>query len=186
MLDPFLGQIALFPYGYAPQGWADCAGQLLPINQYSQLYSLIGTTYGGNGRTTFGLPDFQGRASLGFGAPPGRQAYAIGQRGGMESVGLTEDTLPAHNHALFASGAQGTINKPGGSLLASPYTGLSDPTTGSIYNPARPNEVMGDLVIGPAGTAPPTPHDNMQPSLVLRYCIALIGILPSRTPGAVQ
>jgi microcystin-dependent protein len=178
MQDPYIGQISVFAFSVIPRGWAVCNGQVLAIASNPQLFSLIGTTYGGNGTTNFALPDLQGRAPLGFGTGPGLQPYAIGQSGGQETNVLWQNTIPAHTHALFVSASNGTTNTPSPDvLLAAPWTGLADPTGGKIFNPAAPDQTLGDLVIGPAGTPNPR-RDNMQPSQVLRYCIATQGIFP--------
>jgi microcystin-dependent protein len=180
MLDPYIGQISVFAFSLIPRGWAVCNGQLLAISSNTKLFSLIGTTYGGNGTSNFGLPDLQGRAPLGFGAAPSRLPYALGQSGGVETNVLWENTMPAHTHALLVSGSNGTTNTPSKDVLvAAPWTGLSDPTGGAIYNPAPPDQTLCDLVIGPAGSTTSNPRrDNMQPSQVLRYCIATDGIFP--------
>jgi microcystin-dependent protein len=182
--EPFLGQIALFPYTFAPGGWMDCAGQVLAIGQYGSLFALLGTTYGGNGTTNFALPDLQGRAPLGFGAGPGLQPYNLGAAGGQEGVVLTEATTAAHTHPLQASRAAGTANTTNDAMLALGQKGLSDPSFANIYNPAPPNQTMMESTIEPWGMSTPQAHDNMQPSLVLRYCIAVSGVFPNRSQGA--
>jgi microcystin-dependent protein len=182
MPDPYLGQIELFAFNFAPQKWAVCAGQLMNIFQYTALFSLLGTTYGGDGRTTFALPNLQGRAAVGFGDPPGRPTYKLGLADGQETVLLTQDTLPAHSHSLVASAQTGTTSTPNGQMLAVPRSGLTDPSLGRIYNAASPNQSMSEKVITPSGSASPLqPHDNMQPSLALNYCICLDGIFPTRS-----
>jgi microcystin-dependent protein len=136
----------------------------------------------GDGKTTFRLPDLQGRAAVGFGNPPGRPTYNLGQADGQEAVLLTQDNLPAHSHALVASAQAGTTDSPNGQMLATPRQGLSDPTLGKIYNTASPNQSMSEKLIPPAGsTSPLQPHDNMQPSLALNYCICLDGVFPPRS-----
>jgi microcystin-dependent protein len=180
---PYLGQIALFPYSFAPYGWMDCAGQYVPISQMTALFGLIGTAYGGNGTTTFCLPDLQGRAAIGFGPLPGGKTYAIGQQDGAEYVTITDDTMPAHNHALAASTAQGTTNNPTGNILA--RVGAGPPqgeTKGKIYNPGQVNVTLQGSSIVPAGGSgggAQQSHNNMQPSVVLRYCICVSGSMPT-------
>ena len=179
MSEPFLGQITVFPYNFAPMGWADCAGQLLPISQYTALFSLLGTQYGGNGQTNFALPNLQGAVPVGQGPQPGGSTYVIGETGGAETVTLTTGSMPAHTHALNATTAPATVNLPSGQLLATALKG--NPISGDkgdIYNAAPPDTGLTPGSIQFAGGS--QPHNNTQPFLVLRYCIALTGIFPSR------
>jgi microcystin-dependent protein len=170
----FIGQIALFPYGFTPAGWAECDGSGVAKARYQALYSLIGTAYGG-GPDVFLLPDLRGCAAVGFSA-----AYPIGQRGGAEGVVLTEDFIPPHVHSLNACSSAGKTNDPSGAVLANAVSGGLEPDKlGLIYNPAKPTSQFGNS-IQPAGSQ--KPHNNMQPSLALRYCICLDGIYPQ--PGA--
>jgi len=179
MSQPFLGQITLFPYNFAPRGWANCQGQLLPISQNTALFSLLGTMYGGDGRTTFGLPDLQGRAAVGQGTLAGGGTYALGEQDGVEGVTLTTSTMAGHNHNVNATTSQGTINAPAGALLATAALGPPRQSNrGNVYNPGAPNTGLVPASVGPAGSG--QPHNNVQPSLVLRYCIAINGIFPSR------
>ncbi|MBV8410465.1 MAG: tail fiber protein [Alphaproteobacteria bacterium] len=181
----FTGQIAQFPYSFAPAGWAECAGQTVPIGQYSDLFSLIGTAYGGDGQRNFGLPDLQGRAALGFGTLPGGGTYGIAQKDGSEYVALTDATMPFHQHLLTAINAQGTTNTPKGNILAQVSGGdLEAPSKGNIYSAGQPNVQLQYLnpaggSDGQGGPGPTQPHNNMQPSVVLRYCICLTGIMPN-------
>src|ERR1700693_2163593 len=112
MSEPFMGQITLFPYNFAPYGWADCAGQLLPISQYSALFSLLGVAYGGNGTTNFALPDLQGRVSVGPGTAPVGSTYLVGEPGGVENVTVLPNTMPMHSHALSVTLVHGTVDTP--------------------------------------------------------------------------
>ncbi|MBV8407542.1 MAG: phage tail protein [Alphaproteobacteria bacterium] len=179
MSDPFTGQIRLFPYSFAPLNWADCAGQLVPVSQYPALFSLLGTTYGGDGTHNFALPDLQGRAALGQGTLAGGGTYALGQKQGAEYAAVTPDMMPPHSHALNASSAWGTSNTPKGGLLAQVAGGdLQGPSVGNIYKAGRPNVTLQSTTVAPVGGQ--QPHNNMQPSLALRYCICLQGIFPSR------
>ncbi|MGD0104328.1 MAG: tail fiber protein [Rhodopila sp.] len=179
MSEPFLGQITVFPYNFAPMGWADCAGQLLPISQYSALFSLLGTQYGGNGQTNFALPNLQGAVPVGQGPQPGGSAYVIGETGGAETVTLTTSSMPGHTHALNATTASATVNLPSGQLLATALKGNPiNGDKGEIYNVAQPDTGLTPGSIQPAGGS--QPHNNTQPFLVLRYCIALTGVFPSR------
>jgi microcystin-dependent protein len=172
-MEPFIGQIQAFGFSFAPRGWALCEGQLLPISQHSALFSLLGTTYGGDGRTTFGLPDLRGRASFQFGQGPGLSNHPIGQKGGAETVTLTAATMPTHTHVVTLKGtdAAASQSKPENNHLAS----------GNIYAPAG-----GGLVslAGDASTAAETggngAHQNMPPFLAINFCIALEGVFPSR------
>lgn len=180
MSEPFIGQITAFPYGFPPSGWADCNGQLLPISQYTALFSLLGTTYGGNGTSNFALPDLQGRIPVGQGQMATGSDYSMGEQNGQEAVALTAATVPPHTHALTASTALGTSNNAPDMILATAQKnkakGVSD--RGNIYNPAAPTTALAPVSIAPVGQS--LPHNNIQPSLVLRYCIALTGVYPPR------
>jgi microcystin-dependent protein len=180
MSEPFLGQITVFPYNFAPYGWADCAGQLLPISQNAALFSLLGVQYGGNGTSTFALPDLQGRVPVGQGQLQGGSDYVMGEEAGAETVSITSATLPSHSHSLNATAAHGATNEPAGQLLATPYTGTPRAyTKGNIYNTAPADTALAPTAVSPAGGS--QPHNNIQPSLVLRYCIALQGVFPARS-----
>jgi microcystin-dependent protein len=167
MSEPFIGEIRLLPFNFAPRGWAFCQGQILSIAQNTALFSLLGTTYGGNGTTTFALPDLRGRVAVSAGQGPGLSSYTLGQQSGVESVTLLTTQMPSHSHLVNCNSGDadsGTpLNKfPAG---ASSYSG----SAGSTMNPGT---------IGNAGGS--QPHTNVQPLLVLNYCIALEGIFPSR------
>ena len=136
MAQPFLGQITVFPYNFAPYGWLDCAGQLLPISQYSALFSLLGTTYGGNGTSNFGLPDLQGRIPVGQGQLTGGSDYAMGEAAGAENVTLLITNMPAHSHGLGAIEVDGTTNNPSGKVLAKALR-TRPPRARSIIRPRR-------------------------------------------------
>lgn len=171
MADPFLGEIRLFGFGYAPQGWAKCDGQLLQINQNNALYSLLGIRYGGDGRTNFNLPDFRGRVPLHRGT-----GYTIGQKGGAEAVALTIDTMPAHNHSAFGTTDAGYAFKPdGGIKCLATSTDATDP----IYQTPQSLLAMNAGVISANGGG--QTHNNMQPSQVINFCIATTGIYPPRS-----
>lgn len=167
MSEPFLGEIRLMSFNFNPTGWALCNGQLLPINQNQPLFSLLGTTYGGNGQTNFALPDLRGRVPLHVGA--GR---TLGLRDGTELVTLTPGEIPAHQHSLMASTSGGDQQIP--SILA---------TAGNLYGaPANLVEIGAAAPNGPSiGPSGAGPHENMMPFEVITFCIALIGIFPSRT-----
>lgn len=171
MADPFLGEIRLFGFSYAPQGWAKCDGQLLQIQQNNALYSLLGIRYGGDGRTNFNLPDLRGRVPLHRGT-----GYTIGQKGGVEGVSLTYDTLPAHNHPAYGTTAPGDTWKPNSATALATSTDATDP----IYLAPQTSMLsMNAAVISVSGGN--QPHNNMQPSLVLNFCIATTGIYPPRS-----
>jgi microcystin-dependent protein len=166
--EPFLGQIILVPYNFAPRGYAFCQGQILSIAQNTALFSLLGTTYGGNGQTTFALPDLRGRHAVSQGQGPGLSFYTLGEQGGVESVTLTTQQMPAHPHLANATMTTANDTKPAGNYLA----------VGGAYINAAPNTQMGAQMISPAGNS--QPHENRDPYLALNYCIALQGIFPSR------
>ena len=174
-MEPFIGQIQLFPYGFAPSGWMECDGRGLNSQQYTALYALIGMAYGGVG-TVFLLPDLRGCAAVGFGSA----AYPIAQRGGVEAVTLTLDNNPRHGHSFNASSEPGTVNDPTGAVLANAVAaGLEPAYLGLIYNPGMPpDKTLGAFGTSVAPAGGQQPHNNMQPSLALRYCIAFEGINP--------
>jgi microcystin-dependent protein len=169
--EPFIGEIRLFPYDFAPRGWAFCNGQLLSISQNTALFALLGTTYGGDGRVTFALPDLRGRVAVSSGEGPGLSAYELGGAGGVESVTLSEAELPAHTHPVSVNGASSGSSKPTNRYLgrASGATAYASSSNGTTLNP--------DAVV-PAGGS--QPHENRPPHLALNYCIALAGLFPSR------
>jgi microcystin-dependent protein len=166
-MEPFLGEIRLVPFSFAPRGWAFCAGQLLPINQNQALFALLGTTYGGDGRTTFALPDLRGRVPIGAGQSGTGSSYELGSTGGQETVKLTASQLPAHSHRVGASS--------GGSTTRNPSNGV--PAAGSAYA-ATANAKMSTAMISRSGGG--QAHDNRQPYVSLNYILALQGIFPSQ------
>jgi microcystin-dependent protein len=168
MSEPFYGEIVLFAGNFAPRGWAFCDGQLLSIAQNTALFSLLGTTYGGNGQTTFALPDLRGRTPIGPRQGPGLSNRDLGQQVGEENVTLTVNQLPAHNHPL--RGSDGAVNS------TKPTSAV--PAKGGSYSTANPNVTMHPQAAGISGGS--QPHDNMQPSLGLNYIICIEGIYPSR------
>jgi microcystin-dependent protein len=169
--DAFLGQILIVGFDFAPQGWAFCDGHLLPISQNTALFSLLGTTYGGDGTTTFALPDLRGRIAVGFGQGPGLQDYSLGETGGEEFVTLTIAQMPAHTHPLMGQSALGTSASPMGGIWAAQ-------SRLEVYSSATPDSAMGGASISNAGGS--QPYDNRSPYLVVNYIIALQGIYPSR------
>jgi microcystin-dependent protein len=184
IMDPFIGQICLFGFNYAPVGWMACNGQLLPIAQNSALFALLGTTYGGDGRTTFAVPDLRGRVAVGQGNGPGLSPVAIGQMAGTSAVTLTINQIPAHQHpttVTINAGADANLtNVATGRALASevrspsaPPLMYTDSANGTILRADAATVTTG--VIGGSQA-----HDNMQPYLGLNYCISLQGIFPPR------
>ena len=177
MSQPFLGEIRIVAFSYPPRGWALCDGGLLAIQQYAALYSILGTTYGGNGTTNFALPNLQGRAAMHWGSGPGLSTTTIGEVQGSDTVALTSAQLPTHTHILQG----GTATAPGTQLVATPsptaLLSLSNPLL--AYAPtASPAVPFAPQAITPSGGA--QPHTNAQPRTALLYCIALAGIFPSR------
>ncbi len=171
--EPFLGEIRLFPYNFAPQGWAFCNGQIMAIAQNTALFSLLGTTYGGNGTSNFALPDLRGRLAVSSGQAPGLSSYTLGQQSGSESVTLTLNNLPGHNHTVSPGANDGaaTAQRPAGAVMAR--------GTASIYaNAADGSTTMASSATSSTGNS--QPFSSIQPLLVLNYCIALQGIFPSR------
>jgi microcystin-dependent protein len=168
-MEPFIGQIQLFAFGWAPRGWALCAGQLLQISTNTALFSLLGTTYGGDGRVTFGLPDLRGRVPLGQGQGPGLGNYDLGQVGGSETVTLSVAQMPTHNHAMAGSGSA-TSKSPANLVPAFN-------SAASAYGAPDGTQMAGAFAQNQGGSQP---HDNRQPYLTMSYCIATEGIYPSR------
>lgn len=164
MAEPFLSEIRLFACNYAPQGWALCNGQLMPINQNQALFALLGTTYGGDGKVTFGLPDLRGRSPIHVGG-----AYALGQKSGEESHVLVAGELPAHTHVAQGSSATPNMASAAGNYWATQTSNAFAQTPNSSMNPASVTAVGGSQ-----------PHENRQPFLALNFCIALQGIFPSQ------
>ena len=172
MNDPLLASIVLFAGNFAPRGWALCQGQTLPISEYSALFTLLGTTYGGDGQDTFALPDFRGRVAIHGGSGPGLPTYTLGEQGGAATTTLTAANLPTHAHALNGVSEAGNVPSPAGALLAS--TGSFDPeyrATGTVV-------AMNPAAVGATGGN--QPFSNVSPYLGLNYIIALAGIYPSR------
>jgi microcystin-dependent protein len=179
MAEPFLGQIILFAGNFAPQGWAFCDGSLLSISQYTALFSILGTTYGGNGTTNFALPDLRGRAAVGLGQAPGLSNYSLGQQKGSETVALTAAEMPAHTHILGAQDANGNTHSPSGAFLAR-GEGPADKKSVNNYSTSTASPVtLNQASVQAAGGS--QPHSNIQPVLGLNYIIALQGIYPSRS-----
>jgi len=171
MSDPFLGEIRVFGFDYPPQGWANCAGQLLSISQNTALFSILGTSFGGNGTTTFALPNLPGNVPVHVGVGPGLTPRTLGEAGGTPEVTLDMGEMPAHSHAANCNSGPGTSYGPTNNVWASDAGGASE------YASAA-NVQMAANALAPAGGG--QPHDNQQPYLVLNFCIALQGIYPPR------
>jgi microcystin-dependent protein len=172
MASPFVAEIRIFPFNFAPQGWAFCDGQLMPISQNTALFSLLGTTYGGDGRSTFALPNLQGSAPMHPGQGPGLSLHDLGETGGSDTVTLIETEMPAHSHALMASDQPGEDPGPQAEVLARSVGA-------SLYKTGPANvQLAGQAVALTGGNQP---HNNMLPYLALNFCIALQGVFPPRT-----
>jgi microcystin-dependent protein len=167
-MEPFIGQILLFAGDFAPRGWALCNGQLLSIAQNSALFSILGTTYGGDGVTMFAVPDLRGRVPMHWGDGPGLTSRTIGESSGSESVTLLQTQIPAHTHTVNASEIAADARNPANAILAQ----------NASYTTSAPNTTMSAHSLAPAGGG--QPHDNMQPFLAITFIIALEGIYPSR------
>jgi microcystin-dependent protein len=172
MADPFVAEIRIFPFNFAPRGWAWCDGQLLPLSQNTALFSLLGTTYGGNGKSNFALPDLQGRSPMHPGQGPGLSLHDLGETGGSETVTLLESEIPSHTHAVSASLADGISQTPIAEKLA---TGVGI----AGYGPNATLVAMSPSALAPAGGD--QPHNNLQPYLTFYFNIALQGVFPPRT-----
>lgn len=173
MSDPFVAEIRIFGFNFAPRGWAFCNGQVISISQNTALFSLLGTTYGGNGQSNFALPNLQGNAPMHHGQGPGLSQRFLGETSGSSTVTLLASEMPAHNHALNASQADGSDQSPVGERPASGVGGIA------MY--AAPGNLtqLSPQVISPAGGS--QPHNNLQPYLTLNFCIALQGVFPPRS-----
>lgn len=172
--QPYIGEIAIFAGNFAPVGWAFCDGSLLLISEYSALYQLIGTTYGGDGQSTFALPDLRGRAPMHAGAGPALTSRVGGEMGGTEEVTLTTQQIPNHNHVLGVSTTPGTTASPQGAVPADGGNGSAQYTQDTASLQKQPAQVMGAV----GGSLP---HENMQPYLAVTYIISLFGVFPSQS-----
>jgi len=174
MADPFVAEIRIFPFNFAPKGWAWCDGQLLPLSQNTALFSLLGTTYGGNGKSNFALPDLQGRAPMHPGQGPGLSLHDLGETGGSETVTLLESEIPAHAHTCRAVGGD-----PADLQGPSPNRAIARSANGFAYVAGGVTAPMAPEILPPAGGD--APHNNMQPYLTFYFNIALQGVFPPRT-----
>jgi microcystin-dependent protein len=171
--DPFVAEIRIFPFNFAPRGWAWCDGQLLPLSQNTALFSLLGTTYGGNGKTNFALPDLQGRTPMHPGQGPGLSLHDLGETGGSEFVSLLESEIPAHAHVIRDHDLDlAELNAP------APNRVLAQSANGTAYGAPVNLVNMSSQALAPAGGD--QPHNNLQPYLTFYFCIALQGVFPPR------
>lgn len=174
MSDPFVAEIRILPTNFAPKGWAQCNGQLMPISQNTALFSLLGTTYGGDGKSTFALPDMQGNAPMHPGQGPSLSLRDLGEMGGSAYVTLLQSEIPLHTHTLRGSvedGTQGTL---------SPTVALSTSVGGALYQTTTNSNLASMAFQSLAATGSSLPHNNMMPYLTLNFCIALQGVFPAR------
>jgi microcystin-dependent protein len=174
MADPFVAEIRIFPFNFAPKGWAWCDGQLLPLSQNTALFSLLGTTYGGNGKSNFALPDLEGRAPMHPGQGPGLSLHDLGETGGSETVTLLESEIPAHTHQVLAANFDADVQFPDSAKALARSTGGNayQTTTGSNLGSMNPS------ALAPAGGD--APHNNLMPYLTFYFNIALQGVFPPR------
>jgi microcystin-dependent protein len=173
-MDPFVAEIRIFPFNFAPKGWAFCDGQILPLSQNTALFSLLGTTYGGDGKSNFALPDMQGNVPMHPGQGPGLSLHDLGETGGSDTVTLLESEIPSHSHGVMATAQQALVRQP------MPTVGLARSSGTPAYNSTVTNlQMLASQTIAPAGGD--QPHNNLQPYLTLNFCIALQGVYPPRT-----
>jgi microcystin-dependent protein len=174
-MDPFVAEIRILPFSFPPKGWAFCDGQILPLSQNTALFSLLGTTYGGDGKSNFGLPNMQGNTPMHPGQGPGLSLHDLGEIGGSQTVTLLESEIPSHSHSLMANAIAGNVNAPSSGVS------LARSRNANAYqsNVTQNLVLMADQAVTPAGGD--QPHNNMQPYLTLNFCIALQGVYPPRT-----
>jgi microcystin-dependent protein len=172
-MDPFVAEIRIFPFNFAPKGWAFCDGQILPLSQNTALFSLLGTTYGGDGKSNFALPNMQGNAPMHPGQGPGLSLHDLGETGGSQTVTLLESEIPSHSHTLRAD-----VLDIADTNVVSPNASFALSSGGTLYQGAA-GVFLSDNALTPAGGD--QPHNNMQPYLTLNFCIALQGVYPPRT-----
>jgi microcystin-dependent protein len=174
MANPFVAEIRIFGFNFAPKGWAMCNGQLMPISQNTALFSLLGTFYGGDGKSTFALPDLQGAAPVHQGQGPGLSEYFLGQTGGSETITLLESEIPVHSHNLMAANSASISQSPAGQLPAGGIGGVA------MYR--EPGATDASLAAEAAAvTGGSLPHNNLQPLLTFNFCIAMQGVFPPRS-----
>ncbi len=175
MSNPFVAEIRIFPFNFAPSGWAFCNGQILPLSQNTALFSLLGTTYGGDGKSNFALPNMQGNAPMHPGQGPGLSLHDLGETGGSDTVTLLESEIPSHSHGIMPFANQGTSQVPGPNVSFARARGVNAYST--VTNQGVVN--MSSNTVAPAGGD--QPHNNLMPYLTLNFCIALQGVYPPRT-----
>lgn len=175
MADPFVAEIRIFPFNFAPKGWAFCNGQLMPLSQNTALFSLLGTTYGGDGKSNFALPDLQGRTPMHPGQGPGLSLRDLGEQSGSETVTLLESEIPVHSHSMAAA------TDPAEAPSPSPNRTPARPRGGAAYQTDSSSNLVEMAPQTLAVTGSDAPHNNMQPYLTFYFCIALTGVFPPRT-----
>jgi microcystin-dependent protein len=175
MADPFVAEIRIFPFNFAPTGWAFCNGQLMPISQNTALFSLLGTTYGGDGRSTFALPDMQGNAPMHPGQGPGLSLHDLGEMSGSQNITLLDSEMPVHTHSVQGKGSP----PPANAGLPDPSVVIARSSGGTAYTAPANLGAMSFNAIGVSGSS--FPHNNMMPFLTLSFCIALQGVFPPRS-----
>ncbi|TPM04263.1 tail fiber protein [Mesorhizobium sp. B2-3-10] len=173
MADPFVAEIRIFPFNFAPKGWAFCDGQILPLSQNTALFSLLGTTYGGDGKSNFALPNMQGNAPMHPGQGPGLSLHDLGETGGSETVTLLESEMPLHPHTVESVPGNFSANSN-----VPTNTALGKSAQGNAYTPAANIVALSGQTLAPAGGG--QPHNNMMPYITLNFCIALQGVFPPR------
>jgi microcystin-dependent protein len=180
MSEPFVAQITMFGFNFPPKGWAFCQGQLLPISQNTALFSLLGTTYGGDGKSNFALPNLQGLAAVNAGQGAGLSNYVEGETAGAQNVTLVTTQMPQHNHGFMATTNTGTTLASTGNQLAHAFSGSKTVNyTGNYLSTNAPNTPLSTAALANQGSS--FPHNNMQPYLTLNFCIAMQGVYPSRS-----
>ncbi len=175
-MEAYIGTIIVWPLNFAPRGWMFCQGQLLAISQYNALFALLGTTYGGDGRATFALPDLRGRVPVGAGQGPSLSSHPLGEIGGAETVTLTAPQMPAHSHAQPASTKTATVGQPGPATVPGSY----EKERGTYYNIYSPQSDANTTLAPDAAAGGGQPHSNLQPYIALNYIICIDGIFPTR------
>lgn len=176
MSEPFLAEVRLMGFNFAPRGWAFCDGQILPINQNQSLYSLLGTIYGGDGRTSFALPDLRGRTPIHVGNSNGGEEHELGQKGGEEAITLSTVEMPSHDHTAQAANSEANQNNSGGNILAAASASTFNLYISETSTPTR-QPITSSTVTNVGGSQS---HNNMQPYFAVNFCIALQGLFPSR------
>jgi microcystin-dependent protein len=178
-MDPYLGEIRMFGGNFAPMGWALCNGQLLPLSQNQALFAVLGVTYGGDGRTNFGLPNLQSRVPIHWGTGPQLSTYTVGETGGQENVTLLPTQMPAHTHLVNASNNPATQASPGGYILAQSTDTSVGGSPSNFIEASSANATLAPTAL--AATGGSLPHTNLQPFLAVTFIIALEGVFPTRS-----